>query len=878
MPNSVDSLSLDFEASSSLAEKSIDNLTETLEELVASTNRLKSSFKGMGLDHVAKDFESVRQSAARVSNLSSAAKEVENLAKQYEKLGMAQRAAEIREGFGNPAVAEANARRKEAEAEKAAEAAKVFADGEKEMKRQIAAVERAEAQKKRDADLAAFRQRMEAERQRHNIEMENLKAEQIANQQKNFAIKEAERKKREAARETWQELQMEIKAQEAAEKEAARVAKEEAKAKEKAEKEAMKQAALAAKETERRMAQAKKSLAGFAEKFDAPIDKVKQFANAIKRIALYRAIRSAIKGITNATKEGLTNLKEYSTTVGTAFAPAVDNLRQHVLMLKNAFATALRPVIEAIIPIIIRLVDWLSKAADFIAQVLSVLTGKVDSQGRYTKAVLGDLQESNKEAKALQRTLLGFDEINRLDGDSGSSSSAQTGGLQFEQAEVSEKAKEWAERLQKIIDKIKEIAKAVKKIIQDNPWILELAGYILGAWAAAKLLGGAFKTVLSVVKLLLNPLTLILAFLVASALYGDKIKKWVGDAKEKVDGFFDGLKGHSATLDAVIQLAQDIFDFLSENLGLLSGAIYKLVHGDVEGAVADLKEIGWNIVRFVLTILLDIVNIILGVVEDIMYAGAMAWRWLHNKVFAPAINWIVTKFYNGKIMLHNAWIDIEIGIVKAWRWIWSFLKEKFGDIIDSINDLIAWMNKVFGTDIDPIEFDTNTTNLDAKIEELEKMKLDPLTETVEVVGQWKEPERLKLKIDTSAVDWAMTQLGYKAQGVLNKLSQITTTWTSSSGHLKKEWNIEYASGGFPAVGSMFIAGEAGAEWVGNIGGRTGVMNTEQMAAAMYNAMSAALANNPQGGDIYLDGEVIYRNTVRRNNNHVRAVGRSALLT
>ena len=878
MPNSVDSLSLDFEASSSLAEKSIDNLTETLEELVASTNRLKSSFKGMGLDHVAKDFESVRQSAARVSNLSSAAKEVENLAKQYEKLGMAQRAAEIREEFGNPAVAEANARRKEAEAEKAAEAAKVFADGEKEMKRQIAAVERAEAQKKRDADLAAFRQRMEAERQRHNREMENLKAEQIANQQKNFAIKEAERKKREAARETWQELQAEIKAQEAAEKEAARVAKEEAKAKEKAEKEAMKQAALAAKETERRMAQAKKSLAGFAAKFDAPIDKVKQFANAIKRIALYRAIRSAIKGITNATKEGLTNLKEYSTTVGTAFAPAVDNLRQHVLMLKNAFATALRPVIEAIIPIIIRLVDWLSKAADFIAQVLSVLTGKVDSQGRYTKAVLGDLQESNKEAKALQRTLLGFDEINRLDGDSGSSSSAQTGGLQFEQAEVSEKAKEWAERLQKIIDKIKEIAKAVKKIIQDNPWILELAGYLLGAWAAAKLLGGAFKTVLSVVKLLLNPLTLIPAFLVASALYGDKIKKWIGEAKEKVDGFFDGLKGHSATLDAVIQLVQDIFDFLAENLGLLSGAIYKLVHGDVEGAVADLKEIGWNIVRFVLTIIVDVVNFFLGILSDVLYAIAKGVTWVHNKIWAPAINWIYTGIKNIGIFFHNLWIDLKLGVLLFARMVWVTICDLVDVLVGIVNGMIDTMNQLFGTDLKPIEFQLDSTLLDDKIDELENTKLDPLTETVEFVGQWNEPEKLKLGVDTSAVDWAMTQLGYKAQGVLNKLSQITETWTSSSGHLKKEWNIEYASGGFPAVGSMFIAGEAGAEWVGNIGGRTGVMNTEQMAAAMYNAMSAALANNPQGGDIYLDGEVIYRNTVRRNNNHVRAVGRSALLT
>ena len=50
-----------------------------------------------------------------------------------------------------------------------------------------------------------------------------------------------------------------------------------------------------------------------------------------------------------------------------------------------------------------------------------------------------------------------------------------------------------------------------------------------------------------------------------------------------------------------------------------------------------------------------------------------------------------------------------------------------------------------------------------------------------------------------------------------------------------------------------------------------------MAAAIYEAMSAALANNPSGGDIYLDGEVIYQNTVRRNNNTVRSTGRSALL-
>ena len=83
--------------------------------------------------------------------------------------------------------------------------------------------------------------------------------------------------------------------------------------------------------------------------FDAPLRKIRELADSFKRIAMYRAIRAAIKAISSAIKEGLTNLYGYSQQVKTAFAPAVDELRKHVLLLKNAFATALRPVIEALV-------------------------------------------------------------------------------------------------------------------------------------------------------------------------------------------------------------------------------------------------------------------------------------------------------------------------------------------------------------------------------------------------------------------------------------------------------------------------------------------------------------------------------------------------
>lgn len=95
--------------------------------------------------------------------------------------------------------------------------------------------------------------------------------------------------------------------------------------------------------------------------------------------------------------------------------------------------------------------------------------------------------------------------------------------------------------------------------------------------------------------------------------------------------------------------------------------------------------------------------------------------------------------------------------------------------------------------------------------------------------------------------------------------------------------MEYSlhdSGGYPSAGSLFIAGEGrhSPEYVGSFGGQTGVWNSDQLVQAMYTALSSALANNPQGGDIYLDGEAIYRSVVNHNNTHVRSTGRAALLT
>lgn len=599
-----------------------------------------------------------------------------------------------------------------------------------------------------------------------------------------------------------------------------------------------------------------------------------KFVKSIRRIAFYRAIRTVIKAVSSSIKEGLTNLKAYSDTVGTAFSPAVDNLRQHILLLKNSFATALRPVIEAIIPVIIQLVDWLARAADFVAQVLSVITGKVDDNGRYTKAVLGDLEKSNKEAKELRRTLLGFDEINRLDGDTGKGTSAAA-STQFVKAEVSPEATKWA-KIFKSIDWGK-VAIAAGILAEIFAFIkgggivrkfAELAGHI-GSFVAAH-----------------PALTAIVAALTAMAIWGDKISAFFADAKKKSDAFFDSLDtGNVKTLRSFIDLSKDLIGTVLDAIGTISSMVYKLVHGDFKGALDDLVHLVAIIVAGIVNIAIDAINIVLGAVSDVINAILKVVTWLWNEGIQPVLNAIVSFTYNKVIVpIQNGVINLVTSFLKAiqdgWNSVAGFLNEKLNWVIEKINGLIRWVNDKFGADIGEIPLDVIPTISDEAIDKIESTKLKPIEE--EIIPKIKEAPKvdltIKAKLDAKDVEnWINNVLG-RVNAAAASLTNAATLVPTSVSQRNKTFVGLYASGGFPTAGSLFVAGEAGPELVANIGGDTGVWNSDQLVQGMYSAFSAALAANPSGGDIYLDGEVIYKNTVRRNNNAVRATGRSALLT
>lgn len=92
----------------------------------------------------------------------------------------------------------------------------------------------------------------------------------------------------------------------------------------------------------------------------------------------------------------------------------------------------------------------------------------------------------------------------------------------------------------------------------------------------------------------------------------------------------------------------------------------------------------------------------------------------------------------------------------------------------------------------------------------------------------------------------------------------------------------YAQGGFPDTGEMFMARENGPEMVGKIGGRNAVANNDQIVQAISRgvkeAVSEAFSGGNGDGNIYmtinLDGEVVYKDVVKRNNDKVKRTGES----
>ena len=172
-------------------------------------------------------------------------------------------------------------------------------------------------------------------------------------------------------------------------------------------------------------------------------NKLKNLTSSLARIALYRALRTAIKEVAKAVKEGLTNLYQWSKATGGDFAPAVDKLATAMLYLKNSFGAAVSPLITYFAPAIDLAVDKIVDLINVINQLFARLTGRAT----WTRALKYPTEFAESAAGATKKVkdnIQDFDELHILRTPSGGSGkSAEDYSKMFEETEFSKGLTEW---------------------------------------------------------------------------------------------------------------------------------------------------------------------------------------------------------------------------------------------------------------------------------------------------------------------------------------------------------------------------------------------------------------------------------------------------
>ena len=667
---------------------------------------------------------------------------------------------------------------------------------------------------------------------------------------------------------------------------------------------------------------------------------------------------------------------------------AVRTLTQQLKTLGQAIGSLFIPMLKVAVPWLTAFVQLITEGVVMLGALVGINFQEIswgDAKGmaqtaegaNATKDALGG---AAKEAKKLKDYTMGFDELNVIKPDSGSSGSgagaAGVGGgslgldldTLWDDAVLAQASKQ--------IDEIKE---KIRSWIDEHKRLLAAVGAVTGFLGFMKILRGLnsllgitktignLKTAFGLLKKAVPPVTAALKglgmVLKGKVSVGDfvtgmfpktaeilsKASTWV--TSTFIPGFKNALSKIPALLSkipvwgwivaaivAAITLAVVDYDFydISYKLGHAIGTALKGVGDFLRGAgewiasvfsgISDgLKHVVELVREKGISGLLEAgKDIILGLWEGIKSGWDNFWSNI-----AEMINGFVDGFQEALGIHSPSTVFAEIGVyiiegltlgiseawesLKAWFatniapkftkefWVakWENVRkgavEKLAEIKKGITGKVGEITTWFNSNIAPkltIEywkekFDGMKRGIAEKLSEVKQSIVDKWSEVKEwfssnvapklTLNYWVTKfasigeglkESIKGGINSAIsllnrfIDWVNENLTWEIEPIVIFGKTVFPGATISLANIP---NIPlFANGGFPDMGQMFIAREAGPELVGNINGRTAVANNDQIVAAVsqgvYEAVVMAMNSNRSSGNqsinVYLDGKQI----------------------
>lgn len=604
-----------------------------------------------------------------------------------------------------------------------------------------------------------------------------------------------------------------------------------------------------------------------------------KFWGSIKRIALYRAIRSAMKAIGEAFETGLKNAYYYSKQTGdlSNLAKTLDTVKSKTSQMVNQLGAFWGEIKQFLAPAIEWIAEKIQQITEYLTELFAALNG--DTYYQRAKLVATSWDDAADSVKKYKHQLLGLDELNNLSKKEDSGNNAVTKAKEeFEDILVRPEFQAVGQAWQSVKASVEEALNGIygcliapigmaaigALLLFTGHTFLGLGLVFAGVtWTVTEIiihwdelrgeLEGAFKkywelfTIGSVAAVAIGALLIftqhyipgIALVLAGTALLTATIAFNWSELRKKIKTAFKKYKG-LFVIGSVAAVAIGALLIFTQHY--IAG-IALVIAGT--GLLAATIAFNWTDLKTAVKSAFKKYKALFAIGSVACVAlGALL---LFTPKFPLGIGLILAGISVGAATIAFNWDDIYNGLVAAWTKIKNYLDNT---IFAFLRDFAAGVEELLGWDM----------NGDGKIGNFK------IGSKLEDLGLPKEPA--KVAGGGSAITFKGTEDngGYPRTLSPGEIPSITVNGVTyeSETYKKKHTNNRAANafeddqlvkvkaiGGIVNQGSLFYAGEAGAEFVGNIGSTSAVANTGQMTDAIYKAaymgMSKALAENGGNG-------------------------------
>ena len=552
------------------------------------------------------------------------------------------------------------------------------------------------------------------------------------------------------------------------------------------------------------------------------LGRILRYAIGIRSLfALFGKLKSYIR-------EGFSNLSQYSGQTSRSLA----QLRGSLTQVKNSLAVAFAPIVTAIAPYVQTLVNLITTACNALAQFFGALTGQ--KTVTIAKANLGDIstgasgaagatKSANDAAKEYQKTLMGFDQINKLD-DTGASSGSGGGGggsaggvggaAGFTTSEIDNVYSGWAEKVKEAWKNADfyDIGQALGTKIRDG---LESIN-----WDKIKAVGG------KIAKSLATGLN---GFLETPGLFtaiGSTVAEALNTVFNTANTFAKAF--HWSSLGKAISDSINGF-FSTFNFKLAGNTISNWAKGILDTAISAVKNVDWGQVGAKIA---DFISGIdwAGIIEKGIELAGMVVKGVAEfslSFVKNIISDILTWLYNVCVGHNQAVMNIKLGgkedpTFSKVKKEYDSTKDKPATVTTKGVEHKSWVSTQ--KDFNSVKTKTATVTLKAS------GKIDSNTKTISNLLNAKKSKTFTF---SSHGGGKITLMAREMGGLF------------MNGHWKPV--TAAANGGSFSEGQAFIARERGPEMVGTIGRHSAVVNNGQIVASIadgvYRAVVSAMAGS-----------------------------------